>query len=146
MRHDSAQTTTATAPRIEMPPIPPATPEEIARRGEVVARIVALREKIGPIGISTSDLIREGRDEIENGDLPASRRTVVMPNELTENRTATLPRIELPPIPPPSAEELKRRGEVVDRILARRDRIGPIGISTTELIREVRDEIDGTDE
>jgi len=41
---------------------------------------------------------------------------------------------------------LKRRGEVVDRILALRDKIGPIGISTSDLIREVRDEADGIDE
>ena len=69
-----------------------------------------------------------------------------MSSERTERSTTTIPRIELPPIPPPTPEELKRRGEVVDRILALRDKIGLIGISTSDLIREVRDEADGIDE
>ena len=55
-------------------------------------------------------------------------------------------RIKVPPIPLLAEEDLKRRREAVDRILALRDRIGPIGISTADLIREVRDEADGIDE
>lgn len=39
----------------------PPTPEEIARRNEVAERILAIRDQIGPIGVSTSDLIREIR-------------------------------------------------------------------------------------
>jgi hypothetical protein len=58
----------------------------------------------------------------------------------------TRPEIKTPPILPPTAEELERRGEVVDRILARRDAIGPIGISTADLIREVREEAEGIDD
>ncbi|MEA2584219.1 MAG: hypothetical protein QOF33_2304 [Thermomicrobiales bacterium] len=58
----------------------------------------------------------------------------------------TLPKIKLPPIPAPTPEELERRREVVDRILALRDKIGPIGISTSNVSREVRDEADGIDE
>ncbi|HEY7033204.1 MAG TPA: hypothetical protein VH482_17830 [Thermomicrobiales bacterium] len=68
MRDDPVHSATATVPKIKMPPIPPPTTEEIERRREVVSRIIALREKIGPIGISTSDLIREGRDEADGID------------------------------------------------------------------------------
>jgi hypothetical protein len=145
MRHEPTDATAATVPKIEMPPIPPPTPEEIARRREVVERIVALRDKIGPIGISTAELIRQVREE-GDGDGWHTLEVPDMPRKLNESRAATLPRIELPAMPPPTEEELRRRGEIVDRILARRDRIGPIGISTTDLIREVRDEIDGIDE
>lgn len=68
MRDDPTHSATITVPKIKRPPIPAPTPEEIERRREVVARIIALREKIGPIGISTSDLIREGRDEADGFD------------------------------------------------------------------------------
>jgi hypothetical protein len=67
--------------------------------------------------------------------------------ELHEHSTLTaIPKIKLPAISPPTSEELERRREVVDRILALRDQIGPIGISTSDLIREVRDEADGLEE
>jgi hypothetical protein len=67
-------------------------------------------------------------------------------HEPDESPTATMTRIEIPPFEPPTPEELRRRREVVDRILRLRDEIGPIGISTADLIREVRDEEDGDDE
>jgi hypothetical protein len=54
--------------------------------------------------------------------------------------------IKLPPIPDPTPEELRRRAEAIDRMIAVREQIGPIGISTSDLIREVRDELDGIDE
>jgi hypothetical protein len=69
-----------------------------------------------------------------------------MPIDPSEGPDVTPKRIKIPPLPPPSPEVLERRREAVDRILARRDQIGPIGISTSDLIREVRDEADGIDE
>jgi hypothetical protein len=54
-------------PSIELPPFPELTPEELRRRGEAIDRMRANRDKIGPIGISTSDLIRQVRDELEDG-------------------------------------------------------------------------------
>jgi hypothetical protein len=53
-----------------------------------------------------------------------------------------LPEVKLPPVRPVSEKELARRRKIVDRILARRERIGPIGISADELVREARREAD----
>jgi hypothetical protein len=47
--------------RIPIPKAP--TPTEIARRRKAVRRILELRKRIGPIGVSASDLIREVRGE-----------------------------------------------------------------------------------
>ena len=47
-----------------------------------------------------------------------------MQSDRTERPATTLPRIKLPPIPPPTPEELERRGEVIDRILALGVKIG----------------------
>lgn len=52
-------------PTITLPPHIPATPEEIARRRAVAADADRIRELIGPIGISVSELIRQVRDEAE---------------------------------------------------------------------------------
>jgi hypothetical protein len=54
--------------------------------------------------------------------------------------------IKLPPIPDPTPEELRQRADSVDRMIAIREQIGLIGISIPDLIREVRDELDGIDE
>ncbi len=51
-----------------------------------------------------------------------------------------LPKVKLPPVRPPTEKELERRRKVVDRILALRRKIGPIGIPTDELVREAREE------
>ena len=51
----------ATLPRLTLPEIPRATPEEIERRRQLFAETMALRDEIGSIGISTEDLIRELR-------------------------------------------------------------------------------------
>lgn len=51
----------ATIPRIKLPDFPPVTPEEIERRRILVAQMRELREAIGPIGMSTEDLIHELR-------------------------------------------------------------------------------------
>ena len=53
----------ATLPRLTLPVIPRATPEEVERRRQLFAEAMALREEIGPIGIRTEDLIRELRAE-----------------------------------------------------------------------------------
>ena len=50
---------------ITLPPYQPATPEEIARRRELGREATRLRELVGLIGISSSDLIRQVRDEAE---------------------------------------------------------------------------------
>jgi hypothetical protein len=59
--------------------------------------------------------------------------------------SATLPRITIPPSVPPSPEEIERRRALAAKVLALREEIGPIGISTAELIRQVREEEDGDD-
>jgi hypothetical protein len=67
MRSGPGETTSATLPRITIPPSTPPTPEEIERRRALVAKVWALREEIGPIGISTAELVRQAREE-EDGD------------------------------------------------------------------------------
>jgi hypothetical protein len=67
MRSTTASANAATLPKIEIPPIVPPTLEEIKRRRALVAKMLALREEIGPIGISTAELIRQVREE-EDGD------------------------------------------------------------------------------
>lgn len=57
-----------------------------------------------------------------------------------------LPKITIPPHVPASAEEKSRRralGQEADRL---RELIGPIGMSTSDLIRQIRDEAEGLDE
>jgi hypothetical protein len=57
--------------RIALPEIPPVTQEEIERRREVADRILSLRERMKPLSVSTSDLIRELRgwpDDDERSD------------------------------------------------------------------------------
>jgi hypothetical protein len=49
--------------KVELPPAPPATDDEIQRRRELFKRAMKLRAEIGPIDIPTYELVREGRDE-----------------------------------------------------------------------------------
>ncbi len=56
------------------------------------------------------------------------------------NTNRSVPRLKLPPAERVSPQEIERRRQVVARILERRRRIGPIGIHTDELVRDVRDE------
>lgn len=44
-------------PSIAIPPAMKVTPEELALRRAAIARILELRERIGPIGIAADDLI-----------------------------------------------------------------------------------------
>ena len=48
-------------PRVTLPPLLPPTPEEIARRRTLFAKVMALREQIGPIGITTDELVHQTR-------------------------------------------------------------------------------------
>jgi hypothetical protein len=68
MRREPNDVMSSTLPRITVPPIIPPTPEEIERRRALVAKVLALREEIGPIGISTADLIRQVREEEDRVD------------------------------------------------------------------------------
>ncbi len=61
MRNHHSTDAGATLPKIVLPPDEPITPEEIERRRALVARIRALRDEVGPIGISADDLIHELR-------------------------------------------------------------------------------------
>ena len=65
MHDDRPASAEATLPKIKLPEFAPVTPEEIERRRALFAQIVALREKIGPIGVPVEDLIHElrGGDE-----------------------------------------------------------------------------------
>jgi hypothetical protein len=46
----------------------PVTTEEIERRRALFARTIALREEIGPIGLSADELVRRARDEANGCD------------------------------------------------------------------------------
>jgi hypothetical protein len=59
-------------------------------------------------------------------DTPTKTRTVI-----SRGREITVPVFE-----PPTPEEIERRRQVVERIIERRERIGPIGITAEELLRE----------
>jgi hypothetical protein len=52
--------------RLNLPPVKPASPEEIARRAEVVARMRKLRQEIGPVDLTVEDLLAE--DDPEDDD------------------------------------------------------------------------------
>jgi hypothetical protein len=60
-RNRTRPESTATLPRIEIPP----SPEELERRRVLHERILKLRERIGPIGIRADELIHEARAESE---------------------------------------------------------------------------------
>lgn len=47
---------------------------------------------------------------------------------------------EVPPSIRPTAAEIERRRIVVERLLARSDRVGPIGIRADDLLHEARAE------
>jgi hypothetical protein len=59
--------TTATLTRITLPPVPRASVEEIERRRLLFAEAMALRDEIGPIGVSAADLVRQVREEDNGG-------------------------------------------------------------------------------
>jgi hypothetical protein len=53
---------------VYVPPIVLPTPEELERRRKVVARILALRESMPPLGFDAAELIRELREGDESAD------------------------------------------------------------------------------
>lgn len=57
-------------------------------------------------------------------------------NEQTE--AMILLRRDIPPVIPPTDKELERRRNVIQRILRRRERVGPIGIRADDLLHEAR--------
>lgn len=48
---------------IELPDLSPPTPEELARRHEVVQRTLRHLESLKPLGISIDELLRQVREE-----------------------------------------------------------------------------------
>ena len=61
-----------------------------------------------------------------------------MDDDRSDATETTLPRIKLPEIKPPTPEEIERRRVLFDRMIARRERIGPLGIRIEDLIHELR--------
>lgn len=61
MDDERAAPTATTLPKITLPDLSPPTPEEIDRRRALFKRMIEHRDKIGPIGIPTQDLIHELR-------------------------------------------------------------------------------------
>jgi hypothetical protein len=55
--NDSPYSMIAALPKIELPPLEPPSPEEIARRQAHFKTTLALRERIGPIGIESDQLL-----------------------------------------------------------------------------------------
>ncbi|MCX6024271.1 MAG: hypothetical protein NTZ05_21590 [Chloroflexi bacterium] len=53
-------------PKLELPPEPPITVEELARRKKVGDEIRKLRENIGPIDLTLEELMG-GEDDEDNG-------------------------------------------------------------------------------
>ena len=47
-------------------PLEPPTPEEIERRRGVVAEMLRLRERIGPINLTVEELLAEVEDEVND--------------------------------------------------------------------------------
>jgi hypothetical protein len=54
--------------------------------------------------------------------------------------TTTVPRIKLtlPDLSPPSPEEIERRRVLFERMIERRNRMQPLGVSVEDLIHELR--------
>jgi hypothetical protein len=52
-----------TLPRVTIPVVARATPQELERRRRLYAETLALRAKIGPIDIATDELVHLGRGE-----------------------------------------------------------------------------------
>lgn len=57
-------------------------------------------------------------------------------------RNEAKPAVKLPYRWPPTAEEIERRTKLMEEMFARRDARAPLGISTTELVREARRELE----
>lgn len=67
MREDQVSRATATAPRlkVELPLLRPLSAEERARLKAHAQRVLANRERIGPIGIASDDLLHLARSHAD---------------------------------------------------------------------------------
>jgi hypothetical protein len=61
-----------------------------------------------------------------------------MDDDRSASTDATLPRIKLPDLSPPTPEEIERRRELFKETMALREEIGPIGVRVEDLIHELR--------
>jgi excisionase family DNA binding protein len=112
----------------------------IDREAYLTVKEVAERLRLHPITV---------RRLIASGRLPAVRigRAVrVREGDVGSVGTRDVPARGLPYRWPPTKEELERRRKVIDEMLAYRDSMPPLGISTTELLRESRRELEERDE
>ncbi len=62
------------------------------------------------------------------------------PFDRDDSPVAVQSRIDVPPSGRPTAAEIERRRIIVERMLARSDRVGPIGIRADDLLHEARAE------
>lgn len=62
---------------------------------------------------------------------------------MMERERYGLPKLELPPEPELTPEELARRKEIGERILRRRDEIGPVDMTLEELFGDDDEDDDG---
>ena len=58
---------------------------------------------------------------------------------MSENRRKT-PKVTAPATPPVPQEEIKRRRKIIAEMLETRDKIGPIGMTTAELLAPEEDD------
>ncbi len=65
MNDEGSTASGLTVTRIPIPRFDPPTQEEIERRRELFAKVMALREQIGPSGIATDELIHQVRMEAD---------------------------------------------------------------------------------
>ena len=103
----------------------------------LTVREVAERLRVHPITVRRHikagrlQAVRVGRSvRVRESDLEAFLRPEIAPG------------IELPYRWPPTPEEMARRGRLVEEILARRDKRAPLDISTTELVRQARRDLE----
>lgn len=69
-----------------------------------------------------------------SGVLPDAEETAWLDREIEK----AISRIHIPEPAPVTSEELERRREVFARLTRLRDEIGPLSVSASELIRELR--------
>ncbi len=116
------------------------TPEEHERRRALADEADRIRTVVGPLGFS-ADCDDPRVSKWSDGT--HQRKGDRMTGRHDRNRTGgmiDLPRIDTPPSIAPTPEELERRRLIVERILARRERVGPIGIRADEWLHEAEAE------